>query len=167
MGSETGRISDSEQQMQTAAAQMLVNPSIAALLQGQHLPPGPRRADAADAAIALDTFERAAILPLTSACIDDAAGRQVACGHDAGSVIFPPALRETFSMLASGPGPGPGPGAGAGTHKFASPVSARPSVSFVVALRGPTRLLGLVHFDMSAAMTHGSHLIVSHVAVCP
>jgi diguanylate cyclase (GGDEF)-like protein len=157
VGIEAGRISSSEQQMRTAAAQMLVNPSVAALLEGRSLPARLRRAHAADAAVALDAFERTAIVPLSSACIDDAAGRQVACGHDARSTVFPVALRESFAGLASDSD------SGAATRMFLSPVSARPSVAFVVPLRVDGRLLGLVHFDISSATTRGSSLIVDDV----
>jgi diguanylate cyclase (GGDEF)-like protein len=157
VGLEMGRISSSEQQMRTAAQQMLVNPSVLALLEGRSLPGDLRRAHAADAAIALDAFERTAIVPLSSACIDDATGRQVACGHDAGSVVFPVALRATFAGLASGSD------SGAATRMFLSPVSARPSVAFVVPLRVGVRLLGLVHFDISSATTRGSSLIVNDI----
>jgi diguanylate cyclase (GGDEF)-like protein len=157
VGIETARISSSEQQMRTAAAQMLVNPSVAALLDGPSLPGRLRRAHAADAMVALDTFERTAIVPLTSACIDDAAGRQLACGHDARSTVFPVALRERFAGLASGSD------SGAATRMFLSPVSARPSVAFVVPLRIDGRLLGLVHFDISSATARGSSLIANDV----
>jgi diguanylate cyclase (GGDEF)-like protein len=155
LGIETDRISSSEQQMRTGADQMLVNPSVAALLE-HSVPAGPPlRRDAADAASALDTFARMAIVPLNSACVDDAAGRQLACGHDAGSTVFPLALRESFSSLASGTT------WGVATRTFLSPVSVRPSVAFVVPLRVGARMLGLVHFDISSAAARGSNLIVN------
>jgi diguanylate cyclase (GGDEF)-like protein len=155
LGIETDRIAGSEQQMRTGAAQMLVNPAVAAILK-RPAPAGTlRRAYATDATTALDTFEQMAIVPLSSACIDDAAGRQLACAHDAGSTVFPLALRESFAGLASGTS------WGVVTHMFRSPVSARPSVAFVVPLRLGARLLGLVHFDISSATARGSTLIVN------
>ena len=155
VGMEAGRISSSEQQMRTAAAQMLVNPSIAALLAGGAQTPGSRAVRTADARAALDTFERAAIVPVASACIDDAAGRQLACSHDAGAIDFPLALRTIFTALAAGSD------SGAATRMFLSPVSARPSTAFVAPLRAGTRLLGLVHFDISSSTAKSSSLIVN------
>ncbi|HEX7611069.1 MAG TPA: diguanylate cyclase [Solirubrobacteraceae bacterium] len=154
VGMEAGRISSAEQQMRTAAAQMLVNPSVAALLSDRSGAPAPRGARTADARAALDTFERTAIVPLTSACIDVAAG-QLACSHDAGPIVFPVALRQAFAGLAAGPD------SGAATRMFLSPVSARPSTAFVVPLHAGTRLLGLVHFDISSSTARSSSLIVN------
>ena len=157
VGSEIARVQSSAHQMTTAASQMLVNPAVRGLLGDRGLPPDARRADLADATVALASFQRSAVVPLASACIEDASGRQLACAPGARPTVFPLALGDRFATLAAQTT------GGAATRTFLSPVNGRPTVSYVAPLRAGGRLLGLVHFDINSATVHGASLIVGDV----
>jgi diguanylate cyclase (GGDEF)-like protein len=151
------RVLGSERQMTTVAAQMLVNPEIAGLLRDPAAPRVQRMRAVADAERALASFEASAIVPVSSACIDDAAGAQLACGPRAGGVVFPPDLRARFRFLA-----GLSP-TGLPTGGFRSPVTGRRTGSFLVPLRIGGRFAGLVHFDMSSSTVHGNSVLAHDV----
>jgi diguanylate cyclase (GGDEF)-like protein len=161
VSAEVAHVFDSERQMSTAASQMLVNPAVRELLAGhagQAVTGAARRRSVAEATTALATFERSATLPLSSACIDDRGGRQLACAFDGGRpAVFGPVLGEHFAALAAASDEG------AATRAFVSPVSRRPTVAYVVPLRAGEALLGLVHFDISSSIAQRGSLLVNDV----
>ncbi|HXR28195.1 MAG TPA: HD domain-containing phosphohydrolase [Solirubrobacteraceae bacterium] len=155
VGSETGRVEGSAREMSTAAAQMLANPAVRGLLGSMPLSPQGRSADLAYAATALASYERTAVVPLASACIDFASGRQLVCAPDAHPTIFPLALGDRFATLAAETS------GGAATSTFLSPLNGRPTVAYVAPLRVGGKLLGLVHFDIDSSAAQGASLLVS------
>ncbi len=157
VSNESARVLGSEQQMTTAASQMLVNPAILALLRENPLGHGARRTDLAAARVALDVFQRAAVVPVSSACIDDATGDQLVCGAAPRPTVFPLALGDRFATLAAEAT------LGAATRTFLSPVTGLPTVAFVAPLTLRGRLLGLVHFDISSATAQGSNMVVNEI----
>ncbi len=164
VGSVVGRVAGSERQMNSVAAEMLVNPAVSALLLAPSSPYGrgrltaaQRRADTAIAARALGAFEQAALVRVSSACLDDARGAQLACGPAAGGVVFPPLLGERFAALARETL------TGATTPAFVSPVTRRRASAFLLPLRVATRLVGLIHFDMSRETILQSNLLAQEV----
>jgi diguanylate cyclase (GGDEF)-like protein len=155
--SVAARVLGAERQMSTAAAQMIVNPEIANLLRDPTLPSGARRVAVADADRALGSFEAAAMIPVSSACIDDAAGRQLACGPAAHGVLFPSALRARFRALSALSQ------TGLPTGGFPSPVTGRRTAAFLVPLRTGGHLEGLVHFDMSKSTVNGASVLAHDI----
>jgi len=156
IASQVERALGSKRQMHAAASQMLINPDIGEILRPA--PPAGRAlaADTLDARQALAAFKREALLPLSSACIDDSEARALACMPSA-TRTFAPALRQEFASLASvSP-------AGAATHVFISPLTHRPTVAYVAPLRGPGGLSGTVHFDIDLAYVESSKLLVDQV----
>jgi len=141
---EVGHVLASQRQMATAAAQMLVNPAVRSLLAGRRQSPAAHEADLRDAAAALDSYQRAAVVPVSSACIDDAAGRQLVCASNVGPTVFPLSLGDRFATLAAESG------GGAATRTFLSPLNGRPTVAYVAPLHLGGHLRGLVHFDISS-----------------
>jgi len=157
LSSVVGRVVGSERQMATAASQMLVNPAVEELLGSQRLPAALRRADMLDAEQALLAFQASAIVPVSSACIDDGAARQVVCDPGAHGVIFPQALRRAFAAVAARTT------TGQPTTTFRSPVDGARSGSFVVPMREGSLLRGVVHFDMADTTVDGSSLLVRDI----
>jgi diguanylate cyclase (GGDEF)-like protein len=160
VGNELTLLTGGQRQTMTALSMMLVNPAVGQLLSGEKLSAGTRRSDLAYAAASLATVERAAAVPMTATCLDEAAGRQLVCAPSPHPTVFPLALTRQFAALAGG--------APAGTGTFTSPVNGRPSVAFLVPMRLDGRTLGLVHLDMSPLSTQGPALVVgdfSHVNI--
>jgi diguanylate cyclase (GGDEF)-like protein len=152
VASQVERVLGSQRQMHAAASQMLVNRSVRGLLSAKPIA-GPARAAAlANAREALQTFRADAILPLSSACIEDRAARQVTCVPTP-AVQFGPALDAHFRALAAvSP-------QGAGTRAFLSPLTVRPTVAFVAPLRIGRSLVGVAHFDIDLAFVESSRLV--------
>ena len=136
---------------------MLVNPAVRQLLDDRALSAATRRGDLGYAASSLATVERTSAVPLTAACLDGAAGRQLVCAPSARAVAFPPALTSRFAALAARAP------AGAGTKPFRSPASGRPNVAFLAPIRLDGRSLGLIHLDMSPMSARGPGVIVSDI----
>jgi diguanylate cyclase (GGDEF)-like protein len=153
-GNEVALISGSQRQTATALSLMLVNPAVAGLLSGSRLSAATRRTDLADSAASLAAIQRSSLFPLTAACLDDSAGRQLVCAPGAGATVFPLSLGRRFAAIARGAG------GGGGSSQFASPVSGKPSVAFVAPIRLHDRTLGLVHLDMSVLVARGAGLLI-------
>ena|GEM_PF-2033476 len=155
---QIARVQDSVRQMTTAADEIGANPAVRGLLSRRGLSVNARRADTAGAALALDAFAAGAIVPVSSACIDDRTGRQLACAAGAGPTVFPLALGDRFAelaALASG---------GAATRTFLSPVNGLPTAAYVAPLWVHSRMLGLVHFDISNTTVRGASLTVKDIS---
>lgn len=145
------RVMSTKRQMHAAAAQMIVNPDVDAVLRS---PQGvsPRRGETADAERALSTFRREALVPLSSACIDDGAGHQLTCVPGTARQREPALEREIAALAAASP-------QGASTQAFISPVTLRPTVAFVAELHGPGGASGIVRFDIDVAALDSSRLL--------
>jgi diguanylate cyclase (GGDEF)-like protein len=152
-GNELALISGSQRQTATALSLMFVNPAVAELLNGSRLPAAGRRIDLADTAASLAAIQRSSLFPLTAACLDDAAGRQLVCAPGTRGTVFPLTLGRRFAAIAQST-------AGGGSSQFVSPVSGRPSVAFVAPIRLHGQALGLVHLDMSVLVARGAGLLV-------
>ena len=154
MSSTFGRETGSVRQMDTAAAQMFVNPAVRALLR-----PGrgaPARQDRAYAAAALDSFEQQALIGVAGACIDDAAGRPIVCGAGSRRAEAPPALAARFAQMAAA--------AAEGVITPSFPTAAgRITGAYLVALRAGGRVLGIAQFDMTGTKVSGSSLIARDI----
>jgi diguanylate cyclase (GGDEF)-like protein len=156
VSSETGLISAGERQTVTALSLVLVNPAVRELLSGGSLSPAVRKRDLADSSLTLTAIQRSAFLPLSAVCLDDGAGRQLACTRTSHPAVFPARLSQEFVRLARSGGVGTASGA------FLSPVNGQFSVAFLAPFRLDGRLHGFVHLDISIADTHGSSLIVNN-----
>jgi diguanylate cyclase (GGDEF)-like protein len=152
-GNEAALISGSQRQTATALSLMFVNPAVAQLLNGSRLPAGGRRIDLADTAASLAAIQRSSLFPLTAACLDDGAGRQLVCAPGTRGAVFPLTLGRRFAAIAQST-------AGGGSSQFVSPVSGKPSVAFVAPIRLHGHTLGLVHLDMSVLVARGAGLLV-------
>lgn len=151
---ELSLISGGERQTTTALSLMLVNPAVRQLLTDRTLASAARRADLANAALALATIERSSFVPLSAACLDDGQGAQLVCAPTSRPAVFPASLGRQFMALAdSAP-------IGAASGAFLSPVSEQLSVAFLAPFRLHGRALGIVHLDISIAATQGSSLLV-------
>jgi diguanylate cyclase (GGDEF)-like protein len=157
VSSVVGRVGGATRQMTSVASEMFVDPAVSELLLGGRLTASRRRADTAVATLALGAFERSAIVPVSSACLDDSAAAQVTCGPGAGDTVFPTLLRDAFAAIAAKTF------TGLPTPSFSSPVTGRRSGAFVVPLRAGPRLAGLVHFDMGNLAVSSSSLIANDV----
>ncbi len=157
LSSELGRVSGSVHQMSTGASQMLVNPAVHELLSGPPLSPAARRTDVAEATAALDAFRRSAIVPTSTACVQTAAGAQLACASGINPASFGTTLGRTMAAIA---GRSRLP---VTTSVFRSPVDGAPTFSYLVPLRAGPRLLGLVHFDILSTTVLGSSVIVTDI----
>jgi diguanylate cyclase (GGDEF)-like protein len=157
VGNEVTFVAASQRQTMTAVAMMLVNPALRELLENRALTRAARRSDLRYTASSLATVERTSAVPLTGACLDGAAGRQLVCAPGTRPVAFPLALTRQFAALAERAS------AGAGTRPFRSPVSGRPNVAFLAPIRLHGRTLGLIHLDMSPTSTRGPGVIVSDI----
>jgi diguanylate cyclase (GGDEF)-like protein len=153
-GNEVALISGSQRQTATGLSLMLVNPAVAGLLSHARLAPATRRGDLADTAASLAAIQRSSLFPLTAACLDDGAGRQLVCSPSMHAAVFPLSLGRRFAAIARSTA------AGGGSSQFVSPVSGKPSVAFVAPIRLHGRTLGLVHLDMSALTARGAGLLV-------
>jgi diguanylate cyclase (GGDEF)-like protein len=151
---ETALITDGERQTTTALSLLLVNPAVRGLLSGRPSSPEQRRGDLASTVSALAAIQRTAFLPLSAACLDDRAGRQLVCGPTAHPAHFPQRLGRQFAALANTAVVGAASGA------FLSPVDNRFSVAFLAPFRVRGQLRGLVHLDISIADTRTGSLIV-------
>jgi diguanylate cyclase (GGDEF)-like protein len=157
VGNEVTVLAGSQRQTMTAVSMMLVNPAVRQLLSGRTLAPGTRSSDVAYTAASLATVERAAAVPLTAACLDEPAGRQVVCAPSSQPDVFPLELTRKFAAIASNSP------IGAGTGTFPSPLTGKPSVAFLAPLLIDGRPLGLVHLDMSPLSTGGPDLVVHDI----
>jgi diguanylate cyclase (GGDEF)-like protein len=157
VGNEVTFVAAGQRQTMTAIAMMLVDPAVRQLLDGRALTAAARRDDLGYAAASLATAERTSAVPLTAACLDDAAGRQLVCAPSARALMFPFALTRRFAALAARAA------TGADTEPFRSPVSGRPNVAFLAPIRLPGRSLGLIHLDMSPMSARGPGVIVSDI----
>ncbi len=146
-------ISGGERQSVTALSLMMVNPAVRELLVDRKVSAGARSSALQSAAASLATIQRYSIVPLSAACLDNQAGRQIVCGQLARAAQFPAALGRRFAELADGASIATGSG------PFVSPVTGQPSVAFVAPFRLDGRPLGLVHLDLGLASTHGSSLV--------
>jgi diguanylate cyclase (GGDEF)-like protein len=155
VSSELGTISGGERQITTALSLMLVNPAVREVLSGPPRPSAARRSDLANSALTLAAIKRSSPLPLSAACLDDNAGRQLVCAPMAQPTAFPPRLGHQFVALAASSAVGAASGA------FLSPVSHQLSVAFLAPFRVGGRLLGVVHLDISVANTRGSSLVLN------
>ena len=154
LASQAERLVGGERQMRAVASQMLVNPDTRALFASAG--GSSRRAAVANVREALRAFEHDALLPLSSACVDDTRGRPLACAP-AGAPSLPPTMqRQLASLAAVSPG-------GAGTHAFLSPATLHPTVAIVAALRSATGVSGLVHFDIDLVDLQRSRMLLSAV----
>jgi len=155
VGNEISLISGGERQTTTALSLMLVNPAVRQLLADHGLSTAARRSDLAATALSLATIQRSSFVPLSAACLDDGAGRQLVCGPAARPAEFSPRLGREFVALAdSSP-------VGAASGAFLSPVSGQLSVAFLAPFRLHGRALGIVHLDIGIAATRGASLIVN------
>ncbi len=153
VGRELVLISGGERQSVTALSLMMVNPAVRELLVDRDLPAAARNSAMQSAAASLATIQRYSFVPLSAACLDDQAGRQIVCGRLARAVQFPVALGRSFAQQADGAS------VAAGSGPFLSPVTDQPSVAFLAPFRLHGRPLGLVHLDIGLATTHGSSLV--------
>ena len=153
--SQIALISDGERQTSAAPSLMLVDPAVRELLGGRSLAPGTRHGDLANSALALATIERSSFVPLSAACLDDGAGRQLVCAPMARPAVFSTRLGSEFAALASRSG------VAAASGLFLSPVSGQLSVAFLAPLSLGGQLRGLVHLDISVADTRGGSLLVN------
>jgi diguanylate cyclase (GGDEF)-like protein len=158
LSGETARIYDGERQATTALSLMLVNPAVRQLLGRRALPGSERRRDLASVALALGAIQRFSLVPLTTVCLQDSRGEQLACGGTARRAVFPSALGRSFLAIARGSS------VGAASGPFFSPVSGQPSVAFLAPFRVDGRTVGLVHMDISAANARGAGLLVNETA---
>jgi diguanylate cyclase (GGDEF)-like protein len=154
VGDERALVSGDERQLTTALSLMLIDPPVRRLLEQRALPARTQGGDLADAAQSLATIERSSLVPLTAACLDDTAGRQIVCAPGAAAPVFPLSLTRQFVALA-----GSSP-SGATSRPFVSPVSHLPSIAFVAPLRVHGRAMGVAHLDISVASARGSSLLV-------
>jgi diguanylate cyclase (GGDEF)-like protein len=154
---EIARVQGSQRQMTTVAAQMLVNPAVRGLMEPHGRSAAAGRADRTEARQALASYVRAAVVPASSACIDDRGGRQLVCAPDARPIIFPLALGDRFATLAAQAT------GGAASRTFLSPISGLPTVAYVVPLWLAGRLLGFVHFDIGSASANRSSVMVTDI----
>ncbi len=159
IGHEVTTIAGGQHQTMTALSMMVVDPAVRQLLDDRRLSHGARREDLATAGASLATVARAAAIPLTAACLDNAAGRQVVCAPSPHPVVFPLALTRQFAELAARSTASVGVGTGA----FSSPVSHRTSVGFVAPVAVNGHPLGLVHLDMSPLSTNGPGVVVKGI----
>jgi diguanylate cyclase (GGDEF)-like protein len=152
---ETALLSEGERQTTTALSLMLVNPAVRDLLYGRPASPAARRDDLTNSVLALTAIQRSAFVPVSAVCLDDGAGRELACGPTARPARFPPRLGRQFAALAENSAVGAISGA------FLSPVSNRFSVAFLAPFRTGGRLLGVVHLDISIVDTRRASLIAN------
>jgi diguanylate cyclase (GGDEF)-like protein len=153
LAGQAERLVGGERQMHAVVSQMFANPAVRALLAaGTHA----RRADLSEVRESLRAFERDALLPVSSACVDDSHGRPLACAPD-GAPSLPPALQPQLASLAQA-----SPG-GAGTSPFLSPATLHPTVAIVAALGGSRGASGLVHFDIDIPGLQRSRILVAAV----
>ncbi len=152
---ETALLAEGEHQTTTALSLMLVNPAVRDLLRGRPTSPGARRGDLANSVLALTALQRSAFVPVSAVCLDDGAGRELACGPTERPAHFPPRLGRQFAALAENSAVGAISGA------FLSPVSKRFSVAFLAPFRTGGRLLGVVHLDISIVDTRRASLIAN------
>ena len=153
VGGELALISGGERQMTTALSLMLVNPAVRQLLSGHHLPPRARHGDLQSAELSLATIQSASFVPLSAACLDDGAGRQLVCGPTARPARFPVALGRRFAAVADRSA------MGAGSGVFVSPVTGQLSAAFLAPFRVRGRPMGVVHLDISLADARGATLV--------
>jgi diguanylate cyclase (GGDEF)-like protein len=154
VASQVERVLGSIRQMHAVSSQMLVNPDVGGLVEH---PRGAARArDLAGAREALASFKRAALLPLSSACVDDATGRELACVPNP-RIAFPATVdRQLATLAAASP-------MGGSTKAFLSPLTLRPTVAFVAPLRNASGLHGLAHFDIDVAYIESSRMLVDNI----
>jgi diguanylate cyclase (GGDEF)-like protein len=156
VSSEISLISGGERQTTTALSLMLVNPAVRQLLSERQPSARERARDVANTRLALATIQRSSFVPLSAACLDDGAGRQLVCGPTARPAVFSLDLSRQFLTLADRAPLGAASGA------FLSPVSGQLSVAFLAPFRVNGRARGLVHLDISLAKAQqGSSLIVN------
>jgi len=153
-GRQVERVLGAERQMHAVATQMVANPSVADLLTARST--GAAHAhDVADARSALMAFRREALLPLSSACIEQS-GVQLACVPER-RVPLPSATTAGFAALASASP------LGAGSRPFISPLTGRLTVAVVAPLTRAGENAGLVHFDVDLTYIEGSRLLLDDV----
>ena len=155
VGTELALLSSGEHQTTAALTLMLVNPAVRSVLSDEPGSPAVRQKNLTDAALALGAVKSTALLPLSAACLDSGAGRQLVCAPGAHDAEFSTELGSQFARLAANSAVGAASGA------FLSPVTDQVSVAFLAPFRAHGRLLGLVHLDISIADTRGSELIVN------
>ena len=155
VGTELALLSSGEHQTTAALTLMLVNPAVRSVLSDEPGSPAVRQKNLTDAALALGAVKSTALLPLSAACLDSGAGRQLVCAPGAHDAEFSTELGSQFARLAANSAVGAASGA------FLSPVTDQVSVAFLAPFREHGRLLGLVHLDISIADTRGSELIVN------
>ena len=152
---ETALLTEGERQTTTALSLMLVNPAVRDLLRRRPSSAAARRADLANSVLALTAIQRSAFVPVSAVCLDDGAGRELACGPTARPAHFPRRLGRQFAALAENSAVGAVSGA------FLSPVSNRFSVAFLAPFRTGGRLLGVVHLDISIVDARGASVIAN------
>jgi diguanylate cyclase (GGDEF)-like protein len=153
LASQAERLVGGERQMHAVASQLFVNPAVRALLaRGRRARPE----DVGGVREALRAFERDALLPLSSACIDDRSGHPLACAP-AGAASVPPAIRPQLAALARAAPEG------AGTSPFLSPLTLHPTVAIVTAQPGARGVTALAHFDIDIPGLQRSRMLLSAV----
>jgi diguanylate cyclase (GGDEF)-like protein len=153
---EIALISDGERQTAAELSLLSVNPAVRDLIDPRPPRGSARGADLAGAAQALDAIKSSSFVPFTAACLNDAAGRQLACAPMARPVTFESQLRRDFSALAKR-----SPALSA-SGLFQSPVSGELTVALLGPLSVGAQLRGLVHLDISIAATRSaSSLLVN------
>jgi diguanylate cyclase (GGDEF)-like protein len=156
IGLEGALISDANRETATATALLAADPAARSLLEAKPaLSEETVRAAQANAALALEAIRRSASLPVSSVCMDDASGRQLACSPSARGAQFSPALGAQFRVALEGSL------AGAASNPFISPVTRQVSVAFVAPLRVGGKLVGFIHLDVPSTETRGAGVIAS------
>ena len=156
VNAEVSLVSSGTHQTKAAIALMAVNPAVHGLLDSGHPAASTRAADLNAAALALGAVKATAVLPLSAACLDNAAGVQLVCAQSREPTVFPSALSQEFGALAATSPEETVSGA------FVSPVTRQLSVALISPLEAGRRLRGFIHLDVSLATARGSNLIVDN-----
>jgi diguanylate cyclase (GGDEF)-like protein len=156
-GLERASISSATQQTGTATALLAANPAARTLLTdaGASLSEAARHTAIQQTALSLQAIEHSAFLSLTAVCLDDNAGRQLACSPTAHGAVFPSLLGQQF-LAALGGGH-----EGAASSPFISPVTGQVSVAFLSPVTVNGRRLGFLHMDVSSSETRTAGVVVN------
>jgi diguanylate cyclase (GGDEF)-like protein len=150
---EISLISGGERETSAALSLLLVNPAVREVLGGGQPAAALRHTALANTAGALAAIRRTAFLPLSAACLNDSAGRELACAAAGRRVSFSRGLRQQFLALAGRST------LAAVSGTFVSPVDGQLSVAFLAPFRAGGQLRGFVHLDIGIANIQGGSLI--------